>query len=126
MPTRPDEHRPGAVSLFFVCKAALFAAVFWAWLLVLVVSGGPVTGWHLLAASGAVTTNLVAVLLGVRLALQRDAADRHAELRRMLADISWNSFAAAGNAGGSGTVLPFPTSPGPLRRGGDDGRDRRR
>jgi hypothetical protein len=43
--------------------------------------------------------------------MQRTAAIRHAELRRLLADISWNAFAAAGNAANEGKVAPFPTLP---------------
>ncbi|MEV0942503.1 hypothetical protein AB0I90_19290 [Micromonospora wenchangensis] len=113
----PVPHRPGAVSLFFVVKAAVFALGFWSWLLVLVFTGDAVTGAHVLAAAGAVTTTLVGVLLGVRLALQRSAAVRHAELKRLLVDISWNAFTAAGNAELSGTVVPFPTASGDDERG---------
>ncbi|WP_431885601.1 hypothetical protein [Micromonospora wenchangensis] len=113
----PVPHRPGAVSLFFVVKAAVFALGFWSWLLVLVFTGDAVTGAHVLAAAGAVTTTLVGVLLGVRLALQRNAAVRHAELKRLLVDISWNAFTAAGNAELSGTVVPFPTASGDDERG---------
>ncbi|SCE97219.1 hypothetical protein GA0070216_103446 [Micromonospora matsumotoense] len=116
-PDRPVPHRPGVVSLFFVAKAAVFALGFWTWLLVLVLTGDGVTGAHVLAAAGAVTTTLVGVVLGVRLALQRSAAARHAELKRLLVDISWNAFAAAGNAETSGTVVPFPTPLGEDERG---------
>ncbi|MEU1889390.1 hypothetical protein [Micromonospora sp. WMMD987] len=116
-PDRPVPHRPGAVSLFFVAKAGVFAVGFWSWLVVLVVTGDTVTGAHVLAATGAVTTSLVGVVLGVRLALQRSAAARHAEVRRLLVDISWNAFTAAGNAGTSGTVVPFPTLSGDDERG---------
>ena len=108
-PDRPVPHRPGAVSLFFVAKAGVFALGFWIWLLVLAVRGSPATGVHLIAAAGAITTTLVGVVLGARMALQRNAAARHAELKRLLVDISWNAFAAAGNADESGTVVPFPT-----------------
>lgn len=108
----PLPHRPGAISLFFVVKAALFAAGFWTWLLVLVFTGTDATGLHVLAATGAIITTLVSVLLGVRMALQHNAAERHAELKRLLVDISWNAFAAAGNAEpeSSGNVVPFPTA----------------
>ncbi|MEU7616760.1 hypothetical protein AB0M91_17935 [Micromonospora rifamycinica] len=116
-PDRPVPHRPGAVSLFFVAKAGVFAVGFWSWLLVLVSTGDRVTGAHVLAAAGAVTTSLVGVVLGVRLALQRSAAARHAELKRLLVDISWNAFTAAGNAETSGTVVPFPTLSGDDERG---------
>ncbi|WFE62456.1 hypothetical protein [Micromonospora sp. WMMD714] len=116
-PDRPVPHRPGAVSLFFVAKAGVFAVGFWSWLLVLVATGDRVTGAHVLVAAGAVTTSLVGVVLGVRLALQRSAAARHAELKRLLVDISWNAFTAAGNAETSGTVVPFPTLSGDDERG---------
>ncbi|MEU4370292.1 hypothetical protein [Micromonospora chersina] len=109
-PDRQVPHRPGAVSLFFVAKAGVFALGFWIWLLVLAVRGSEATGVHLIAAAGAITTTLVGVVLGARMALQRSAAIRHAELKRLLVDISWNAFAAAGNADESGKVVPFPTS----------------
>lgn len=109
-PDRPVSHRPGAISLFFVAKAGVFALGFWIWLLVLAVRGGPATGVHLIAATGAITTTLVGVVLGARMALQRSAAVRHAELKRLLVDISWNAFAAAGNADESAKVVPFPTA----------------
>ncbi|MEH0821532.1 MULTISPECIES: hypothetical protein [unclassified Micromonospora] len=108
-PVRQVPHRPGAVSVFFVAKAGVFALGFWIWLLVLVLNGDEATGAHVLAATGAITTTLVSVVLGARLALQRSAAVRHAELKRLLVDISWNAFAAAGNAETSGTVVPFPS-----------------
>lgn len=110
MADRPLPHRPGAISLFFVAKAGVFALGCWVWLLVLVLRGGEVSGPHALAAAGAVTTTLVGVVLGARLALQRNAADRHAELKRLLVDISWNAFAAAGNAETPGKVVPFPVA----------------
>ncbi|MDM4720914.1 hypothetical protein QTQ03_15425 [Micromonospora sp. WMMA1363] len=110
-PDRPLPHRPGAVSLFFVAKAGVFAAGFWIWLLGLVAGGGAATGPHLLAATGATTTTLVGVVLGVRMALQHNAAQRHAEVKRLLVDISWNAFAAAGNADSPGKIVPFPSAP---------------
>ncbi|MEU7713448.1 hypothetical protein ACGF5H_15095 [Micromonospora chalcea] len=110
-PDRPVPHRPGAVSLFFVAKAGVFALGFWIWLLVLAVRGSEATGVHLIAATGAICTTLAAVVLGARMALQRNAALRHAELKRMLVDISWNAFAAAGNAEQpGGKVVPFPAA----------------
>ncbi|MFI6758744.1 hypothetical protein ACIBF5_06310 [Micromonospora sp. NPDC050417] len=111
-PAPPLPHRPGAISLFFVVKAIVFAAGFWAWLLVLVFTRPEVSGPHILAATGTTITTLVAVLLGVRMALQRSAADRHAELKRLLVDISWNAFAAVGNAEpeSNGNVVPFPST----------------
>ena len=52
------------------------------------------------------------------MALQRSAAVRHAELKRLLVDISWNAFTAAGNAETQGKVVPFPmVSPEPERSG---------
>ncbi|QLQ38028.1 hypothetical protein [Micromonospora robiginosa] len=110
-PDRPVPHRPGAVSLFFVAKAGVFALGFWIWLLVLAVQGDPAEGLHLIAATGAVCTTLVGVVLGARMALQRNAAARHAELKRLLVDISWNAFAAAGNSDQPAKVVPFPSPP---------------
>ena len=109
--SRRVPYRPGAVSIFFVVKVGVFALACWAWLLVLVVDAGEATAVHVLAAAGATTTTLVGVVLGVRLAVQRSAAVRHAELRRLLADISWTAFAAAGNAASEAKVVPFPTLP---------------
>ncbi|WP_343444972.1 hypothetical protein [Micromonospora schwarzwaldensis] len=108
-PDRPVPHRPGAVSLFFVVKAGVFALGFWVWLLVLAVQGDPAEGVHLIAATGAICTTLAGVVLGARMALQRNAAARHAELKRLLVDISWNAFAAAGNSDHAAKVVPFPT-----------------
>ncbi|WP_346538066.1 hypothetical protein [Micromonospora sp. DPT] len=119
-PVLPVPHRPGAVSMFFVAKAGVFALGFWIWLLVLVLTGDDATGAHVLVATGAITTTLVGVVLGIRLALQRSAAVRHAELKRLLVDISWNAFAAAGNAETSGKVVPFPTAPSEDERSSRD------
>ncbi|MGC5308371.1 hypothetical protein [Micromonospora zamorensis] len=123
-PSRPQPYQPGAVSLFFVAKAGVFAAGFWIWLLVLVLRTSSATGLQVLAATGAITTTLVAVVLGARMALQNSAAIRHAETKKLLVDISWNAFAAAGNAESAGKVVPFPTAPGDgertsQRNGGD-------
>ncbi|WP_320069271.1 hypothetical protein [Micromonospora sp. RTGN7] len=116
--SRPLPYRPGAVSLFFVAKAGVFAAGFWIWLLALVLGVDEAGGAHVLAAAGAVATTLVGVVLGARMALQRNAAVRHAELKRLLVDISWNAFTAAGNAETQGKVVPFPTmSPEPESSG---------
>ncbi|MGR6322261.1 hypothetical protein Q2K19_14320 [Micromonospora soli] len=125
--SRPVSYRPGPVSLFFVAKAGLFALVGWSWLLVLVLTGEQATGAHVLAAACSVTFTLVGVALGVRVALQHNAAVRHAELRRLLVDISWNAFTAAGNAGQPAKVVPFPTASGDGERLGDGvpGHDRR-
>ncbi|WP_433551638.1 hypothetical protein ACQP08_29530 [Micromonospora zamorensis] len=123
-PSRPQPYQPGSVSLFFVAKAGVFAAAFWIWLLVLVLRTSSATGLQVLAATGAITTTLVAVVLGARMALQHSAAIRHAETKKLLVDISWNAFAAAGNAESAGKVAPFPTTPGDgeratQRNGGD-------
>ncbi|MCZ7378277.1 hypothetical protein [Micromonospora sp. WMMC250] len=117
-PSRPHPYQPGAVSLFFVAKAGVFAAGFWVWLLVLVLRTSSATGLHVLAATGAITTTLVGVVLGARMALQHSAAVRHAEVKKLLVDISWNAFAAAGNAESTGKVVPFPTAPGDGDRAG--------
>ncbi|MGW3789349.1 hypothetical protein ACWD5Z_32625 [Micromonospora chokoriensis] len=118
--SRPHPYQPGAVSLFFVAKAGVFAAGFWIWLLVLVLRTSSATGLHVLAATGAITTTLVGVVLGARMALQHSAAVRHAEVKKLLVDISWNAFAAAGNAESTGKVVPFPTAPGDGHRPGID------
>ena len=90
-------HKPGAISLFFVIKAGIFALAFWIWLLVLALGDGAVTGWHVFAAAGAITTTLVGVILGIRVALAANAAERYAETKRMLVEISWNTaFNASG------------------------------
>ncbi|MEU7803345.1 hypothetical protein AB0J14_17360 [Micromonospora arborensis] len=122
--SRPQPYQPGAVSLFFVAKAGVFAATFWIWLLILVLRTDSATGLQVLAATGAITTTLLGVVLGARMALQRNAAIRHAEMKKLLVDISWNAFTAAGNAESTGKVVPFPTVPGDTewasqRSGGD-------
>ena len=92
----PNEHlayRPGGVSAFFVYKAGFMAVGFWAWLAVLAVRGGTISGWHLVAAAGAITTTLVGLVLGVRHALVRNAAARHEQIMRTLVELSWQSFA---------------------------------
>ncbi|TQJ25269.1 hypothetical protein FBZ33_5622 [Micromonospora sp. A202] len=122
--SRPQPYQPGAVSLFFVANAGVFAAAFWIWLLVQVLRTSSATGLQVLAATGAITTTLVGVVLGARMALQHSAAIRHAETKRLLVDISWNAFAAAGNAESAGKVVPFPITLGDgervtQRNGGD-------
>jgi hypothetical protein len=92
----PNEHlayRPGGVSAFFIYKAGFMAVGFWAWLAVLAVRGGAVSGWHLVAAAGAITTTLVGLVLGVRHALVRNAASRHEQVMRTLVELSWQNFA---------------------------------
>ena len=96
MTSPTSTHRPGTISAFFVYKAGLFAVGFWGWLGVLAVRGAALTGWHIVAAAGAVATTLVGVTLGVRFAMQRDAAARHAEIMESLVDISWHAFTAGG------------------------------
>lgn len=127
---RPVPFRPGAISLFFVVKAAIFALACWIWLLVLAIQGGQVGGWHLFAAAGAITTTLVGVALGIRMALQANAADRHAEVRKALVEISWNTAFAAHQAEDSGNVLRFPSAvpddSGGWPTRGDSDRERRR
>jgi hypothetical protein len=88
-------HRPGAVSIFFIYKAGFFAACFWGWLATLALLREEVSAWHLIAVGGAICTTLVAVLLGVRHALQRNAAARHEQVMRALVELSWHSFAEA-------------------------------
>lgn len=117
-------YQPGAVSLFFIAKAGVFAAAFWIWLVVLVLRTSSATGLEVLAATGATTTTLVGVVLGARMALQHSAAIRHAETKKLLVDVSWNAFAAAGNAASAAKVVPFPTVLGDgerasQRNGGD-------
>ncbi|MEU7751407.1 hypothetical protein AB0B57_33560 [Micromonospora sp. NPDC049101] len=119
--SRPQPYQPGAVSLFFVAKAGVFAAAFWIWLLVMVLRADSATGQQVLAATGAITSTLVGVVLGARMALQHNAAIRHAEVKRLLVDISWNAFAAAGNAESAGKVVPFPTVPADRGRAGQRG-----
>lgn len=122
-PAHPRTPRPDAFSLFLVIKFAVFATGFWTWLVILAVAGGEASARHVLAAAGASTSTVVAVLLAVRMAVHRDVAERHADVRRLLVDISWNAFAAAGNAGhpldapangfdapGNGIVVPFPST----------------
>ncbi|WBB79094.1 hypothetical protein O7606_23380 [Micromonospora sp. WMMD882] len=94
-----------------MAKAAVFAAGFWGWLVVLALRGGTLGVPHLLAATGALATTAAGLALGVRLALQHNAAVRHAELKRVLVDISWNAFAAVGNSESPAKVVPFPMSP---------------
>lgn len=103
-------HRPGAISRFFVAKAAIFAIAFWTWLLVIAVRHDAVTPWHLIAMSGAIVTTLVGVVLGVRYALQASAAQRHAEIKRMLVEISWNTAFAGNNTESSENVVRFPNA----------------
>jgi hypothetical protein len=91
-PTDRSAHRPGAISAFFIYKAGFFAAGFWVWLGYLAARGGAATGWHVVAATGATTTTLVGVLLGIRFYQQRNAAVRHQEIMRTLVEISWDSF----------------------------------
>lgn len=115
-PAHPYSRRHGGFRLFLLVKAAVFATACWTWLIIIALNGGAVSAWHVLVGAGAGTTTVVAVLLAVREAVQRDVAERHADLRRLLVDISWNAFTAAGNAGNCGdvpgdrsNVVPFPS-----------------
>lgn len=102
-------YRPGAVSTFFVYKAGLFALCFWGWLGYLAITADTVTGWHIVAATGAVTTTLVGLILGVRMALAHNAADRHEQLMRTLVEISWYSFAQSPPPVDSDEASPGPS-----------------
>jgi len=117
-PSQFVSHRPGAVSTFFVYKAGVFAAGFWGWLAVLVVRGDPISGWHMVATAGAITTTLVGLVLGARHALQRDAAARHEQVMRTLVEMSWYEFAQAakgGDADADVITLPQESRPRPRR-----------
>ncbi|MGE5156104.1 MAG: hypothetical protein ACM3JP_01235 [Betaproteobacteria bacterium] len=118
-------HRPGVVSAFFVYQSGLYAGGFWAWLVVLAVRGGPVTGWHILATAGAVSATLVTALLGARLAQDRAAADRYEALMRAVVELSWETFtsAARDHVSGSGEadsrtaeIIPLPHENRPRQR----------
>jgi hypothetical protein len=106
------ELRPGAISAFFVYKAGLFALGFWVWLAVLVFRGLPVSGWHILAAAGAVTTTLVGVVLGARYAIDWAAARRHDAVMRSIVELSWYSFGVPAETNGpaAGPVAPTVNS----------------
>ncbi len=103
-------NRPGVVSAFFVYKAGLFALAFWAWLAVLAIQGGAVSGWHIVAATGAATTTLVAVVLGVRYAIESAAATRQQAVMRAIVELSWYTFSPPV---GSSTPTPTPAGTGP-------------
>jgi hypothetical protein len=118
-------HRPGVVSAFFVYQSGLYAGGFWVWLVVLAVRGGPITGWHILAAAGAVSATLVTVLLGARLAQDRAAADRYDALMRAVVELSWETFTSAARdrvAGASegdshtAEIIPLPHENRPRQR----------
>src|SRR5262245_37297236 len=94
-PTDAPIHRPGAVSAFFVYQAGVYAGGFWAWLVVLAVRAGPISGWHIVAAAGAVSSTLVTALLAARLAQDRASADRYEALMRAVVELSWETFTGA-------------------------------
>lgn len=103
----PDDfamHRPGPMSVLFVCQVGFAAAWFWGWLAVLVLRGDPVSGWHIAASTGAITFTLTSVALGARHAIQSNAAVRHEQISRALADISWNSFAQSARSQRDGSA----------------------
>jgi hypothetical protein len=87
-------HRPGALSILLIHQAALAAVACWTWLAVLAVKGTPISGWHLLAAAGAITGTLSTVILAARYANDRAAAERHEAAMRTLVDLSWEAFTA--------------------------------
>lgn len=84
--------RPGGGSLFLLGQTASLAAGFWVWLCVLVFRGATLSGWHVLAAAGAVSATLLAGLLGLRIVLDRAAAERHDMIMRAIVDLSWEAF----------------------------------
>jgi hypothetical protein len=86
-------YRPSAVSAFFAYQVGLVAAGFWAWLVLLTIEGGRAAQWQPVAATGAGTATMVGVVLGIRFALQRNAAARHEQVMQTLVDLSWQSFA---------------------------------
>jgi hypothetical protein len=110
--TVTNEHlayRPGGVSSFFIYKAGFMAVGFWTWLGVLAVRGDAPSAWQLVAASGAITTTLVGVILGVRYALARHAAARHEQIMQTLVELSWQAFTppavAEAPSGGDADVI---------------------
>jgi hypothetical protein len=122
----PGEYRrgaPGAISLFFVYKAGVFALGFWTWLAVLAAKGAPVSGWMVVAGVGAATTTLVGVVLGVRIALARNAIDRHEQIMKSLVELSWYSFVKSSApepesrpTASDAEVLRFSNDPRPRNR----------
>jgi hypothetical protein len=114
-------YRPGGISAFFVYKAGFMAASFWAWLAVLAGQAGTISAWHLVAATGAITTTLVAVILGVRHALAKNAASRHEQIMHTLVELSWQDFgtpvaaASAGETDAEVIRLPHELRPHPRR-----------
>ncbi|MEV4539355.1 hypothetical protein AB0J82_36840 [Asanoa sp. NPDC049518] len=103
---------PGAVSWFFASQAGLCGAACWTWLAILASAGGPVTGWQLFAAAAGTAFIVTAVVLGVRIALQAAAALRHAEVKKLLVEISWNTEFSAQPAGEPDNVVRFPAAVG--------------
>lgn len=109
--SRPVPGEPGTISMFFVAKAAFFAAAAWAWVLVLIGRDRSATGWELFAVAAGICFTLVAVLLGIRFANQRAAARRHDDLRRLLVELSWDTLAAQGQHD-SARILHMQPGPG--------------
>jgi hypothetical protein len=117
--------RAGAISAFFVYQSGLYAAGFWAWLVVLALRGGPITGWHILAAAGAISSTMVTVLLGARVAQDRASANRYDALMRAVVELSWETFTSAirDRAGGpdqageqTAEIIPLPQDTRPRQR----------
>jgi len=92
-------HRPGAMSLFFIYHAGVFALGFWTWFAVLALTADHVGPWLIVAGAGAATATLVGVALGLRYEMQRSAALRHEEIMRTLVEISWYGFASSVRTG---------------------------
>jgi hypothetical protein len=123
----PDARFPraGVISTFFVYQSGLYAAGFWAWLVVLAVRGGPITGWHVLAAAGAISSTMVTALLGARVAQDRASANRYDALMRAVVELSWETFTSAirDRAGAldqsdehTAEIIPLPPDTRPRQR----------
>jgi hypothetical protein len=82
------------------------------WFVVLAAQEASPGPWLLVAGSAAVTTSLVGVILGVRFSMQADAAERHAEVKKPLVEISWNTAFAVNappaDEPGRDAVVSFP------------------
>jgi hypothetical protein len=115
-PPRRAPGQPGVISMFFVAKAALFGLVCWAWLLYLIGRASEtVSGWELFAAGAGICFTLVAVLLGVRFAIERAAALRHSEVMKEIADLSWQAIAQPASSPAA-QVVPLPSGSDRTRR----------
>jgi hypothetical protein len=128
-PSEHRVHRPGGVSSFFVYKAGFMATACWIWFAVLVIRDESVSRWLIVAATGAITTTLIGVILGARHALARGSAARHEQVMHTLVELSWQAFTPmalpAPTAGPAATSIPtdsdadiirLPHEPRPRRR----------